>query len=292
MYTHRLAVELENKAKNANAAAVETTDGRAWVIETIPQVCARIDEHCHCTFAPLEATRYVDATPDTVMGNDLRLPEPLLSLTSLTVESTVKTQWTGTGSRSSYDFMLPRDGAPYDRLIGLQADTWLLNEGYTNDVYAVEGVWGFRSRYPTAGWKTVSSITVTVGDATSLTFTPSADVSSILYPGMLIKCEDEIALVETVPDNTSFTVRDRGGEFARGTTAAAHASKAISVWEPEPTIQRAATIWVTQLYLKRGNVETFRIDTPTGVLKQFEPDMPVEVAALLAPYVIRASGVV
>lgn len=290
MYTHQLLVEYENKGKNANAAATETVDGRVWVAKTIPQVCARIDEHCHCTFAPFMATRYVSLTPDTVIGNDLRLPEPLLSLTSLTVESTVKTQWTGTGSRSAYDFMLPRDGAPYDRIIGLQVDTWLVSEGYYDDVIAVAGAWGYRKHFPGAGWKTVPDVTVTIADTTGLTFTTST--TSALSPGMLAKCEDEVFMIATVPNTTSFTVLDRGGEFARGTTAAAHAGKAISVWEPEPAVARAATVWLTQLYVKRGVVEQFRIDTPTGVIKQFEPDMPAEVAALLAPYVRRVSGAV
>lgn len=291
MYTHLELVEYEAKSRNANTAALETTDGKAYVTEKIPLIEARIDQICAAdpdhptTFAPEIATRYFDATPEDIIANDLVLEWPLLALTSLTVDGTAKTQWTGSGSRSGYDFMLPRDGAPYRRIIGLQAGTWTPSETYTNDVIAVTGTWGYRTNYPNEGWDN-SGATGTVADTTTKTITVSSEAP--FSPGMLIQIESEMMLVTTVTTNT-LTVAERG---ARGSTAAAHDGAAVSIWKAQPDIERAATIWATFVYQRRGVFEAFRVETGGGFVAEFERDIPQEVQALLAPYMIRRIGVI
>lgn len=284
MYTNQSLIEYENKAKNASAST-ETTDARAWLQLAIPWVCARIDEHTGYTFAPITETRYYDASRENIADNSLFTQYPMLSVTSVAVLEVAKTKYTGSGARGGYDYMTPLGATPWFKLIGLQPGTWRPTDIYYQDAIAVTGVWGYRKNYPSAGWATISGATATVATTTGLTITMSS--SAAVSPGMLIKIEDEIMPVATVPNGTSFTTTKRG---ARGTTAAMHATAAIAIWEPEPTIERAATLWVAALYEKRGVFDQFRIDTPTGIIKQFEPDIPQEVAALLDLYTNKIRG--
>lgn len=285
MYTNQLIVEYETKAKNASTAAAETTDARAWLQIAIPWVCERIDAITGYTFAPVTETRYFDASRECIVDNSLFTQYPMLSVASVSVLEVAKTAYPGTGARGAYDYMVPLGATPWFKIIGLQPGSWIPTDVYYQDAIAVTGVWGYRKNYPAAGWATVSGATATVATTTGLTVTVSS--SGALSPGMLVKIESEVMSVATVPNGTSFTVTERG---ARGTTPAAHAAAAFAIWEPEPTIERAATIWAADLYAKRGVREQFRIDTPTGVIKQFDPDAPPEVSALLDLYTNKMRG--
>lgn len=285
MYTNQNLVEYENKAKNADATAQETTDARAWLQIAIPWVCERIDAHTGYTFAPMTETRYFDAAREYIVDNSLFTQYPMLSVSSVAVLEVSKTKYTGSGARGGYEYMTPLGATPWFKLIGLQPGSWRPTDIYYQDAIAVTGVWGYRTNYPTNGWATISGATATVGTTTGLTITMSS--SAALSPGMLVQIESEVMQVATVPDDVSFTTTERG---ARGTTAATHSGVAISIWEPEPPVERAATLWAAHLYEKRGVFDQFRIDTPTGIIKQFEPDMPQEVAALLDLYTNKIRG--
>lgn len=285
MYTNQSLIEYETKAKNASAVATETTDGRAWLQIAIPWVCERIDAITGYTFAPMTETRYFDASREYVVDNSLFTQYPMLSVTSVAVLEVNKTKYTGSGARGGYDYMTPLGATPWFKLIGLQSGSWIPTDVYYQDAIAVTGVWGYRKNYPSAGWATISGATATVGTTSGLTITMSS--SAALSPGMLVQIESEVMPVATVPNGTSFTTTERG---ARGTTAAAHSSAAIAIWEPEPPIERAATLWVADLYGKRGVREQFRIDTPTGILQQFNADAPPEVSALLDLYTNKIRG--
>lgn len=287
MYTNQSLIEYETRAKNADATSQETVDGRAWLQIAIPWVCERIDEITGYTFAPMTEVRYFDASREYVVDNSLFTQYPMLSVTSVAVLEVSKTKYTGSGARGGYDYMTPLGATPWFKLIGLQPGSWMPTDVYYQDAIAVTGVWGYRKNYPSAGWATSGGV---VNDnplsASATTLNVDSGKGSLFSPGMLIQIESEVLSVSAIATDALTVVRGQ-----RGTTAASHVqATAIKIWEPEPPIERAATLWVADLYGKRGVREQFRIDTPTGILQQFNADAPPEVSALLDLYTSKIRG--
>lgn len=297
-------VEYETKGIGATATAQSTIDGKAYSIQALKFVTHRIDTICQQEFEPRIETRYYDATRDNIdwYYNSVNLDRPLLSATTVKVGNTTLTQWNGNyDDINSADYYLsPRARSPYFALQGTKAflpwnPLYYLPSLYLPQVYlqsiSVLGVWGYREFYPSQGWVASGDSVQNVSgiDATTTSITVTS-VNGAFYdgtsprfsPGMLLQIESEWMALENTNANTNILTVLRG---VRGSTAASHSKDTpISVWIPEPNINRAALRWVAYLYHRRAVYEKVSVETPTGIASQFPQDVPEEIAHILREY--------
>lgn len=294
MYTWLSIIESQSKAQNANAAAQPTIDGKAFMTYVTGPMCARFDEESKQTFAPLIDTRYYDATQDNIdfYRNMLMLDYPLLSASSVSINGTTLTIWDGVqANKSAAGYYYRRQGqTPYYALQGLQAvPTWSPSQygntiggwGDVADAISVTGTWGYRLRYPTNGWTATSTLNAAI-NASATSFAVAALGGASFSPGMLIQIDSEMLSVESVSTDTLTVKRGQ-----RGSTAASHLIAApVSVWYPEPNVQRALTLMCSYAYAKRGVFEQFKVDTIGGFVSQMPQDLAEEVKGILALYTL------
>jgi hypothetical protein len=297
MLTWLSLIEEEIKATGANAASASTVEGRAYCLRAMRWAEGRIDEETHQTFAPIRAIRSYDATRDNIdfYRGYLFLDYPLVSASSVAVNGgDALTLWDGVQANkasANYTYRNRRQ-TPYYTLQGLpSSEVWSSDDPL--DAIEIDGIWVCRRNYVTEGWRasgdTVQSNPLS-SSATSITVT---DADGVFYdgtiprfsPGMLIQIESEWLSVEAVNTSTNVLTVIRG---VRGSSAASHAQNtAISVWIPDPNIQRAATRWVAYMYHRRAVYEQFKVDTVGGFVSQMPTDIPEEVAGILTNYTLK-----
>jgi len=152
----------------------------------------------------------------------LYLPHDLISVETLTVD----TSGDGTGDVTlveDTDFWLRPEaaeetGRPYWQIDLIPWSTQLSAWPKVSRCIAITGLWGWSYELEATG------LTGTVADASTTSLTASATAAELVYPGDTIIVESEQMYVSAVAVDT-ITV-ERG---INGTTAAAHAAKAISV---------------------------------------------------------------
>lgn len=294
MYTWLSVIEAQSKAQNATAGAQPTIDGKAFLTYVIGPMCARFDEESRQTFAPLIDTRPYDAAQDNIdyYRNLLFLDYPLLSASEVAINGTVLTLWDGVqANKSAADYNYRHRGqTPYYALQGLKnVSTWSPGQygsttggwGDIADAISVTGIWGYRLRYPTEGWRATSTLLAAL-NSTATSFAVAAAGGASFSPGMLIQIDSEMLSVESISTDTLTVKRGQ-----RGSTAASHLINApVNVWYPEPNVQRALTIMCAYAYAKRGVYEQFKVDTIGGFVSQMPPDLAEEVKGILALYTL------
>ena len=256
-------------------------DDVARLLRALRRISARIEELCNMGFAPRNETRYLDAKGTHINegNNALYLDAPLLEIISVT-------DGTGASLVDGTDFVTMPRSTPYLALRMLEAAGawWTSYTDEWRDAVSIVGVWGYRQHYADA-WidssdtvqdnpLTASATTITVADA------DGSDAwlrTPRFSAGQLLKIETEyIAVVSVDEDNNVLTVV-RG---VNGSTAASHAQNtAISIWEVEPVVLRAATRWAAYLSARRGAFERARFDGIATV--SLPSDAPEEVLNIL-----------
>ena len=255
----------------------ETTADDPTLLMLVRQVSERIDAIMGIEFLPRKATYTYRYNGVGVLSlYDLALHQPLLELTTLTNAN-------GIAIASGYT-LYPRNSTPYGfvRLSQAGATQW----AYTidgNDEISVVGVWGYRQHASEAWVATNTTIDAAIVSTTATTFTvanaSAVDANGItpcLSAGMMIQIDDEWMMVMDVTTNTLTVVRG-----IRGSTAATHLINApISVYEVEPTIQRATSVWTALVYDRLGESTQVQLDTE-GKILVFPKDAPQEVLDIL-----------
>jgi hypothetical protein len=239
-------------------------------------------------FEPLLEARTFDALGYHISPDGLELGlgnNPLLEVVSI-VDGDGNTLTAYNRSTKVGDYYLPGNHTPYTKiqLAASSGKNWTIFDGEYIDAISVTAYWGFRSRF-NEGWISandtvldnpllVGATTLTVADADGADvygYTPRFSI------GQLLRIESEYVEVSGVNTTTNALTVRRG---VRGTTAAQHAqATAISVWQPEPVINRAALRWGAYLYSRQGKFEQVVIEG--DVTTVFPPDAPTEVENIL-----------
>lgn len=296
-YATLAQAESDLKFDGLNPAAAEVVSGKAYLIDALEFVSARIDQICGQEFTPRIELRPYDSTQRYVdwWRNQLILDRPVLEPIEVKVADVLLTEWDGIyANKFSSDYTVyPHGATPATALQGLTSRvTWIPTQfvGYGPAYYlgaiTVRAIWGFRTRYTEEGWLS-SGATVQddplAADATTITVSSIAPFS----PGQLLRIGEEFISVSAVNDNTSPTPDTltvvRG---VRGSIATIHIQDAdIEIWYPEPNIVRATLRWANYLYQRRAVYESVTINANNTYASVFPQDAPEEVWNILQQYV-------
>jgi len=254
-------------------------DNDAYVFESLRFVSSRIDQIKAMTFAPHIGIQYLDGRGWHIdaLYRSIDLPEPFLKVTGVTVGGVV---WV-----SETDFVPnPKNRTPIYglRIPGWAGKSWTAGDDWIDSI-AITGIRGWHRDYANAWIASGDSVQNAGGISASATSITVADAARF-SPGQLCKIgtvDDwrELTAINTTTD--VLTVRTH----ARGSTSVVQAQgAAISVYQADPVIQRAALRWAGYLYKRRGAFNTVQVelDAVAGrTLTDFPPDAPQEVTNIL-----------
>lgn len=231
------------------ALEITGTTYDALVVDALRATSRLIEGAAGLAFMPLLATRYLDGAG----RSSLWLPEPWMSITTLSLSSDGGATYTALGATDWWQ----SDGATYDvspiNLLVLNP-----NGSYgqfwagRRSVKAV-GVLGWHRSYASA-WEAVDTVLDATGLTASATSIKVADADGADVQGLtprfsvgnLLKIESELAEVTAVStaQNTLTVVRG-----ANGSTAAVHAKDAaIATWRPDELAHQAALIQAARFF--------------------------------------------
>lgn len=292
----------EIKAQGDDETRPASIYGMENVLRNMQDVTARIEEYCQNYFAPYDETRPFDATQTyiDVWRNQLMLDRSLLIANEVRVANNLLTQWDGVlyDDKYSKDYALyPFGRSPALALQGLQAiNMWAPSQyGATYAGFAsisgaitVKGTWGYRQHYPAQGWvlstQTVLNSPSMSASITTLTVTDA----SVFSMGEYLLIGTEYLEVEAINTATNVVTVERG---VRGSIAAVHlAGAAISVWQAERNIIRAAVRWTAYLYKRAGVFEKSTINAAGTYAVIMPMDVPEECAGILKQYINMQSA--
>lgn len=276
------------RAKRQVGESVDETADDPVMRDALRYVTSRIDKElgARAPFIPVAETEYLTARTfpnGDVWAMDLLLPRPLIELTALT-------NGDGTAITPAEYTLFPRARPPYTK-IRLRVDgstVWLTeNNGETQDVIAVQGLWGNRDAYANQWLNSGDTVKNSPNlSSSAMTITVDNAKGRDLYArtprfsaGQLGRVDSEFFAVLDVDYDTSELYVQRG---VLGTTAMQHSTNApISLFEVDPTIQQAAAIWAAFAYKRRGHFENAEFDVDTGIARRYPKDIPPEVAGIL-----------
>lgn len=240
-------------------AKTNTSDTDAALLPYILWASRRIEQSAELDFEPrLKTVPYrLRRSPND--WDTLWLPNYLLPDANFSV---VKIDGT-TLATTDYELQRPDERYPYT---DLKLETSALP---INDVLTITGLWGYRSYYESAAWSTAGAL------ASDITASATSMTLAGLSAGALLKIGTEFCRATAVSGST--VTLQRG---VNGTTAAAHLTGAtVSVFVPEPTIQRAAARAAAFAWARRGAFEQATFDGVTAV--SFPSDLPAEVSHII-----------
>lgn len=260
-----------------SGTVVPGTANDAVIYDAIGFVSDRIETIKGYPVEPYDEPHYYDALGQHIntARRSMQLERPLLEVGTITLAS-------GSVLGTAEYFLSPRGQTPYVEIVltnaSLPYSGWYpYNYPTANyvDAILVNGKWGYRTRYEREAW---GSASVTGGTVTSGTIAIAVSNAAAFSPGNLARIENEYMRVTAV--NTAGTITVQRG--IRGTVASAHGSAAlIDVFEPDPTVQRAAIRWAALLYKRRGDFVQTQFDEQ-GAILQWPKDAPAEVMNILS----------
>lgn len=252
------------------------TFDRRVIYDAIGFVSDRIEQIKNYPVEPYDETYYYDALGQHIntARRSMQLERPLLELGTVVNAS-------GSVLGTAEYLLVPRGQTPYIEiaLSSASVDNGWYPYNYPTvnyvDAIQVSGKWGYRTRYEREAW---GSAAVTGGTVTSGTTAITVSGVSNFSPGNLARIENEYLRVTAVATGGTITVQ-RG---IRGTVANAHGSAAlIEIFDPDPTVQRAAIRWAALLYKRRGDFVQTQFDE-AGAILQWPKDAPNEVMNILS----------
>lgn len=259
--------------KRNQVADADTGDDQRYR-EKLRVATAAIDDYCNRTFQPVQATYKFDFIEPNFLHFRYR---DLLVLTS--VADSVHTLLANNMLLiSSPD----TNSGPYyalEVIPTLDFFQWLNSK---RQAISVVGVWGYHEDYANA-WRT-TGVNGTLADTTTTTITFSADPAAAtdswgdtpaIGAGDLIQIENEWMPVMTISGTTGRVLRGQNG-----TTAAAHAAKAISVYKPMSQIVDACLTWAAYL-VTRDDADDNSIKITGAGDKIIPPGFPKRIFDLL-----------
>lgn len=238
-------------------------------------------------FAPTVEARTLRVNSTLVNGYDgtLRLTDPLLSLSGVSIASTALTLATHVEA-------WPASLTPieYLRLVNCTDYSWYHDPGCTDCggplTVTVTGVWGLHRDYANA-WMAVDALAAAITTTTATTLTVADIDGADLYgvtprisAGSLLKIDSEFLEVTATDTGTNVATVRRG---VNGSTAATHLiSAAVSTWQVEEPIRRAVARQTAMIYARRGAYTSVEVQGLTEV--KFPSDLLSEVRAILNDY--------
>lgn len=284
-------IQARREIKELDTTVDAVADAR--ILDALFFVSARIDAITEQTFAPYVATRYYDAFGDYIDAatGRLLLDTPLLAVTTLTVG--------GQSLAAGTDYVTqPRGATPITslRLLPAASVDWSSYADDWQDSIVLTGIWGHRSDYGsafvssggtvldnplTAGGTTLTVTSISGSDARGRAPRFSAgQVLGLTTDGTTEYVEVlATAISSGVTPVHTLSIR----RAARKSAAVAHAAgTVIRIWAPEPDIERAALLWASYLYKRRGQFEQVSFDGVTTT--RWPKDAPGEVTNILSRY--------
>lgn len=203
----------------------------------------------------------------------LKLGEDLLVTSSLT--------WDGSVLSASYYRERPSNALPYQSILFDRDNLPAIGTDF-DDCIAIVGTWGYHDNTSQMYTEVDSSVTLANGTVTSLTVTDAALYRVWQY----IKIEDELLQITARNETTDVLTVKRG---VNGTTAAAHAAQACSVYNPVEDVRIAATRLAAWAYNNRTDLGTQLILTDGSAIRNEIPAFVNETITRLKRYTF-ASG--
>ncbi len=253
-----------------------------YVLGLIQVVSQRVDEllkRRYPYFLPYSEDIPLNVDTHSARMNTLLLPNYLLSLTSVVVNTTDVT---------AYTRLYPPNQLPVYRL---QLDntvkwTYYPDVDYPITFVTVTGVWGYNRDY-THAWQAVDAITTVGGINASVTTFTVADADGVdsygltprLSIGNYIKVDNEFMLVTGVNTTTNTLTVKRG---VLGTTPATHdAGATVSTYTIEPIVSQTVARQVGKIYANRGGYTGQTTDVGTF---SYPPDLLAELKNVISLY--------
>lgn len=291
MYTNKWLCIQEIKGESEDTGAQSVVANGEYLMKSIPEVEAWIDKQCEQSFAPRVESKFLDVSPNVVdlNLNQINLMYPWLEISSVKVDGDEITAWdydSATRSDSDY-YPTPRNQYPMYTLQGLQSRVWIPDDvTHFIDGIEIEGISGYRSQYPSEGWKSTgqtiqnepldnSGTLIAITDDTTLQFNGGPVFSEC----QLLRAETEIMYLWAI-ESGGLRV-ERG---VRGSTKVQHVKNTpIEVWNVESQIERAATRWAVYMAKRRATYDTLNLDAGSAgkITISMPSRMPEEVEAIL-----------
>jgi hypothetical protein len=242
-------INVSTVAAQTTQINTESANFQAEMADCIYKASDLIASRMNAVFVPYQHTQTWrgksyrrDWQRDPLTGDSiLRLPDRLLSVTSLTL--------TGTALASDDYYLRPEDNAPY-REIAIYSDSTITLPSASTETIALVGIWGHHPQ-PTLMWKDSGA---NVADnpsfsAAATTFTASS--STALEVLQYIRVDSEYMLITAINTSTHLVTVERG---VNGTTAAIHLLNAdIYTYEPiEDVADECARLAVRRYELRAG----------------------------------------
>lgn len=230
---------------------------------------AAIDNHRGATYAPQLRSVYLDPRHATDWGARNRLWLDGVAMAIVEVTDT-----DGTVLVDGTDFVSwPRGETPIQQLVRAGGDIWELGSDPELNQVVVEAYWGYHADY-SAAWRQLTLVNE-AANVTSSQTTIVVDSASAISPGMLLKIDDELMVVESIATNTLTVTRG-----VRGTTAAAHSDNdVVYSFQPEPAVVRACARLAGYMHQRMGAFESTTFDGVATVT--MPPAIPADALFLL-----------
>jgi hypothetical protein len=239
------------------------------VIDGLLETASRyIEDETGRQFYPLIQARLFDVPS----SRELYVDDDLLEIITLT-------NGDSTTMPSTEYYLVPRNYFPAYalKITDISTYTWLTNSaGSFENAISVLGIWAFRSRYTSEGWK-VGTTTAEILDTTETEFDVAA--STLFSPGQIIRYGNELGIISSVTSG-KINVVSRGDN---GSTAAAHDSGiTVYIWQPEQGAKNAVLEIANSAYNRRFGNSTSNAVTITAAGVVISPrDIPATAQAFI-----------
>lgn len=190
-----------------------------------------IDTHCGRGFFTKSATLFWGVASPWIVT----IPSDVISLTTVTADSNQDDTFTGETWVEETDFRLgPNNAFPKTSFIPLANGRFRLaiDSRYLKAI----GVYGYGDG-TSDPWKSIATLTATLGDATDTSATISADATGVIEPGHTLRIESEQLFVSALSEDGLTATVERG---ANGTTGVAHADKTMEIAQYPSNVRQAA----------------------------------------------------
>lgn len=233
-----------------------------------------IDNYCNRTFYPRVETLLLDVpeTDPLYVGDDLLAVTTLLNGDSDTISSSDYTLLSAN--------LYPKWAIKIKDSSTVYWETDADNSA--EQVISLTGYFGYHNEYAKRAWSSVGTLAVAITSTTALTFKLSD--GHTLYPGSIVKIDNEILNASTITSSDTVSVVVRGDN---GSTAATHViSTAVYVWNPQADIQQACLEIAAAVYRRRkGQYLTGAAQVTAAGVVITPQDVPGQAREILSKYV-------
>lgn len=263
--------------------ATDKADDDAILKQSIIQASRRVDQMLTFGFEPVIKTTWnpIDGNMIDSVLRLLRLAEPMLAITGVTVYATDLT--VGTDVQE-----FPPDSiAPYwDLQLVSLSGSWYSTYYSSSAAPAIKltGTFGYHPDYGNA-WQAEDALAAGVNDSVTSLTVADADGSDWrgltprFSPGALLKVDSEFMRVTAVDTDTNVLTVIRG---ENGSTAAAHlASAVVYCWAWPEDIRQAVARQAALNYKRRGS---FEATSMLGVGSGYPVDLTPDLHAVIGGY--------